>query len=66
MKINRYQDISQIDREAFIDYIDRHSAFVHCNDKAKSGEKFNSKCKSRRQILLILMIVDHYIAWVQL
>lgn len=28
MKINRYEDISLIDREAKRDYIDRHSAFV--------------------------------------
>ncbi|MEO1941387.1 MAG: dethiobiotin synthase, partial [Campylobacterales bacterium] len=29
-KINRYQDISQIDKEAKKDYIDRHSPFIHC------------------------------------
>ena len=31
MKINRYQDISEIDKDAKKDYIDRHSAFVHCD-----------------------------------
>ena len=45
MKINRYEDISQIEREAKKDYIDRHSAFVHCEAKAKSGEKFKVKVK---------------------
>ena len=39
-KINRYQDISQIDKEAKRDYIDRHSPFVHCASSAKAGEKF--------------------------
>jgi len=28
MKINKYEDISLIDREAKKDYIDRHSAFL--------------------------------------
>lgn len=32
MKINKYEDISQIDREAKKDYIDRHSAFVYFHD----------------------------------
>ncbi len=39
-KINRYVDIDQVEREAKKDYIDRHSAFIHCNDAAKKGEKF--------------------------
>ena len=39
-KINRYQDISEIDREAKKDYIDRHSPFIHCNSEAKKGEIF--------------------------
>lgn len=65
MKINRYEDISQIDREAKKDYIDRHSAFVHCEDTAEAGEKFKVK----------VMVgdeykhpddFDHYIQWVQL
>jgi len=33
MKINRYEDISQIDREAKRDYIDRQSAFVRCDSQ---------------------------------
>lgn len=65
MKINRYEDISQIDREARKDYIDRHSAFLHCESKAKKGEKFKVK----------IMVgdeyshpddADHFISYVQL
>jgi len=39
-KINRYVDISTVDREAKKDYIDRHSPFVECAATAKAGEKF--------------------------
>jgi len=39
-KINKYQDISEIDREAKKDLIDRHSPFIHCADSAKKGELF--------------------------
>ena len=39
-KINRYEDINEIDREAKKDFIDRHSAFVHCEETAKAGEAF--------------------------
>jgi len=39
-KINRYVDISSVDREAKKDYIDRHSPFIHCESTAKQGEKF--------------------------
>ena len=65
MKINRYEDISQIEREAKKDYIDRHSAFVHCEANAVKGEKFKVK----------IMVgdeykhpddFDHYIQYVQL
>ncbi len=65
MKINKYEDISQIDREAKKDYIDRHSAFVHCNDNAKKGEKFKVKVKVGDQYKHP-DDSDHYIAWVQL
>nr|WP_255327555.1 desulfoferrodoxin family protein [Lebetimonas sp. JH292] len=44
-KINRYEDISQIDREAKRDYIDRNSPFIHCEDTAKKDEKFKVKVK---------------------
>ena len=39
-KINRYVDISTVDREAKKDYIDRHSPFMECASTAKAGEKF--------------------------
>ncbi len=39
-KINRYVDISTVDREAKKDYIDRHSPFISCEKSAKAGEKF--------------------------
>ncbi len=39
-KINRYEDIDQVEKEAKKDYIDRHSPFISCADSAKSGEKF--------------------------
>ena len=39
-KINRYEDISQIDREAKKDFIDRHSPFIHCEPSAISGKAF--------------------------
>ncbi len=39
-KINKYTDISEIDREAKKDLIDRHSPFIHCEDTAKAGEPF--------------------------
>jgi superoxide reductase len=39
-KINKYQNIDEVEREAKKDYIDRHSPFIYCNDTAKMGEKF--------------------------
>ena len=65
MKINRYQDISEIDREAKKDYIDRHSAFVHCDNKATVGEKFKVKVKVGDEYKHPDDF-DHYISWVQL
>ncbi len=38
-KINRYVDISTVEREAKKDYIDRHSPFIECAGTAKAGEK---------------------------
>ncbi|HPM81088.1 MAG TPA: class II SORL domain-containing protein [Candidatus Anammoximicrobium sp.] len=40
-KINRYVDISTVDREAKKDYIDRHSPFITCAATAKAGQKFS-------------------------
>lgn len=65
MKINKYEDISQIDREAKKDYIDRHSAFVHCEKQAKAAEKFKVKVKVGDEYKHP-DDPDHYIAWVQL
>ena len=39
-KINKYQNIDEVEREAKKDYIDRHSPFVHCENSATAGEKF--------------------------
>jgi superoxide reductase len=43
--INKYQDISEIDREAKKDFIDRHSPFIHCAGSATSGEPFEVTVK---------------------
>ncbi len=65
MKINRYQDISEIEKEAKKDYIDRHSAFVHCDATAKKGEKFKVKVKVGDEYMHPDDF-DHFISWVQL
>ena len=65
MKINKYQDISEIDREAKKDYIDRHSAFVQCDTNAKASQKFKVKVKVGDEYAHPDDF-DHYIAWVQL
>ena len=65
MKINRYVDISTIDREAKKDYIDRHSVFVHCEKSGKVGEKFKVKVKVGEEYKHP-DDPDHYIAFVQL
>ena len=64
-KINRYVDISEVDREAKKDYIDRHSPFVHCDSTAKAGEKFKVKVKVGNEYTHPDDF-DHYIAYVQL
>ncbi len=65
MKINRYVDISTIDREAKKDYIDRHSPFIHCDGKAKKGEKFKVTVKLGDEYVHPDDF-DHYIEYVQL
>ena len=65
MKINRYQDISQLDKEAKRDYIDRHSAFIHCDSSATKGKKFAVKVQVGDEYPHPDDF-DHYIAWVQL
>ena len=65
MKINRYVDISTIDREAKKDYIDRHSPFIHCHKTAKKGEKFAVTVKLGDEYPHPDDF-DHFISYVQL
>jgi superoxide reductase len=65
MKINRYEDISQIEREAKRDYIDRHSAFVHVDGDAQKGEKYKVKVQVGDEYAHPDDF-DHYISYVQL
>lgn len=65
MKINKYEDISQIEREAKRDYIDRHSAFVSIVGEAKKGEKTVVKIKVGEEYLHPDEF-DHYISYIQL
>jgi superoxide reductase len=65
MKINKYVDISTLDKEAKKDYIDRHSAFVYCDSSAAKGEKFTVKVKVGDEYSHPDDF-DHYIAYVQL
>ncbi|MDA3861138.1 MAG: desulfoferrodoxin family protein [Melioribacteraceae bacterium] len=65
MKINKYEDISQIDKEAKKDYIDRHSAFVHCESSATKGGKFAVTVKVGDEYAHPDDF-DHYISYVQL
>lgn len=65
MKINRYEDISQIDREAKRDFIDRHSAFICADDQAPKGEKFKVNIKIGNQYKHPDDF-DHYISSVKL
>jgi superoxide reductase len=64
-KINSYQDISQIDRDAKKDYIDRHSPFIHCEGGAKKGEPFKVKVKVGNEYVHPDDF-DHFIKYVQL
>lgn len=63
--INRYVDISEVERESKKDYIDRHSPFIHCESSAKKGEKFQVKVKVGNEYSHPDDF-DHYIAYVQL
>lgn len=65
MKINKYVDISTLDKEAKKDYIDRHSAFVHCEKNAEAGKKFKVKVQVGDEYKHP-DDADHYISWVQL
>ena len=65
MKINKYVDISTLDKEAKKDYIDRHSAFVHCANQAVKGEVFKVKVRVGDEYKHPDDF-DHYISYVQL
>lgn len=65
MRINTYQDITTIEGEAKKDYIDRHSAFLHCELEAKKGEKFTVKVKVG-DAYPHPDDFDHFISWIQL
>jgi superoxide reductase len=65
MKLNKYVDISTLDKEAKRDYIDRHSAFIHCENTAVKGEKFKVKVVVGDEYKHPDDF-DHYIAYVQL
>ena len=65
MNINKYVDISTLDKEAKRDYIDRHSAFIFCDKTATAGKKLKVKIKIGDEYMHPDDF-DHYIAWVQL
>ena len=65
MKINRYVDISTLDKDAKKDYIDRHLPFVHCAANAIKGEKFKVNVKMGNEYKHPDDF-DHFIAWIQL
>ena len=64
-KINKYIDISTLDKEAKRDYIDRHSAFVYCNETATKDEKFKVKVRVGDEYAHPDDF-DHFIEYVQL
>lgn len=64
-KINSYVDISQIDKEAKKDFIDRHSPFVYVEGEAVKGEKLKVKVRVGNEYTHPDDF-DHYIAYVQL
>ncbi|MBF0613336.1 MAG: dethiobiotin synthase [Magnetococcales bacterium] len=64
-KVNRYVDISTVDKEAKKDYIDRHSPFIHCAPAAKSGEKFSVTVRMGQEYAHP-DDPDHYIRSIQL
>ncbi len=65
LKINRYQDINNLEVEAKKDYIDRHSPFIHCGDHAKAGELFKVTVQVGKEYQHP-DDTDHYIANIRL
>ncbi len=64
-KINRYVDISTVDKEAKKDYIDRHSPFIECASQATGGEKFPVTVRMGKEYSHP-DDTDHYIKSIQL
>lgn len=64
-KVNSYQDISQIDREAKKDFIDRHSPFIHVAESAKAGEVLSVTVKMGNEYVHPDDF-DHYIQSIKL
>ncbi|NPA13485.1 MAG: dethiobiotin synthase [Aquificae bacterium] len=64
-KINTYVDISQVEKEAKKDFIDRHSPFVYVEGEAVKGQKLKVKVKVGKEYSHPDDF-DHYIAYVQL
>ena len=64
-KINVYTDISEVDREAKKDLIDRHSPFIHCEESAQAGEAFDVRVQVGNEYSHPDDL-DHYISTVAL
>lgn len=64
-KVNTYTDISQVDKEAKKDFIDRHSPFVYVEGEAVKGQKLKVKVRVGNEYSHPDDF-DHYIAYVQL
>ncbi|NPA16628.1 class II SORL domain-containing protein [Persephonella sp.] len=64
-KVNTYVDISEVEKEAKKDFIDRHSPFVHVEGEAVKGQKLKVKVKVGNEYSHPDDF-DHYIAYVQL
>ena len=63
--INRYVDISAVDKEAKKDYIDRHSPFIECTAQAAAGQKFPVTVRMGKEYSHP-DDTDHYIKSIQL
>lgn len=64
-RINHYQNIEEINKEAKKDFIDRHSPFVHCASTAKKEEKFSVQVKMGNEYTHPDDF-DHHISYLQL
>ena len=64
-KVNTYVDISEVEKEAKKDFIDRHSPFVYVEEEAVKGKKLKVKVKVGNEYAHPDDF-DHYIAYVQL